>query len=225
MINNKKYLQTIFRHLDDWVSKNGNGKYYPDDYIEEKEEELMLVDNYGIQQNRKEIFSFVKTILKKKRDICLEIGIGHYGSTHFLFRHIFKKTISIELQKNRIFHFRDVLNKYYGKYCLDDKRSHFVYGQSSDPTSVIKIENFLKTKKVDLLFIDGSHNFKDVFTDWLIYKNFVRKNGIIAFHDCNNNVNSDGGVPKLINLIKKKENKKIKKIVYSKSMGIAYYFL
>ena len=62
MINNKKYLQTIFRHLDDWVSKNGNGKYYPDDYIEEKEEELMLVDNYGIQQNRKEIFSFVKTI-------------------------------------------------------------------------------------------------------------------------------------------------------------------
>ena len=139
MINNKKYLQTIFRHLDDWVSKNGNGKYYPDDYIEEKEEELILVDNYGIQQNRKEIFSFVKTVLKKKRDICLEIGIGHFGSTHFLFRHIFKKTISIELEKNRIFHFRDVLNKYYGKYCLDDKRSHFVYGQSSDPTSVIKI--------------------------------------------------------------------------------------
>ena len=53
----------------------------------------------------------------------------------------------------------------------------------------------------------------------------VNKNGIIAFHDCNNNVNGSGGVPQLIEYIKKKENIKFKKIVYSRVMGIAYYIV
>ena len=32
----------------------------------------------------------------KKIKNCLEIGLGAYGSTHFLWRLMFKKTISIE---------------------------------------------------------------------------------------------------------------------------------
>jgi predicted O-methyltransferase YrrM len=220
-------LINIYKSLDHWVSINANGKYYSDDFIEEKEENLIVDESYGIQQNRKEIFSFIKTLLKKKqRNICLEIGIGHVGSTHFLFRHLFKKTITIELDKNRVFDFRDRLTKYCNKYVLDDGKSHFVYGSSSDSLTILKIINFLKNKKIDLLFIDGSHIFKDVLTDWLIYKNFVANRGIIAFHDCNNRINNDGGVPKLINFIKKNDKKiKIRKIVYSKNMGIAYYFV
>jgi predicted O-methyltransferase YrrM len=220
-------LKSLYKLLDNWVSKNANGKYYSDDFIEEKEENLIVGDSYGIQQNRKEIFSFIKTVAKNKnKNICLEIGIGHAGSTHFIFRQLFKKTITIELDKNRVFDFRDRLTNYYGKYVLDDGKSHFIYGSSSDTQSVLKIVNFLKNKKIDLLFIDGSHYFKDVLTDWLIYKNFVSKGGLIAFHDCNNRINNDAGVPKLISYIKKNEKKiKMKKIIYSKNMGIAYYFV
>lgn len=218
-------LQNIFNSLDNWVSKCGNGKYIPDNFIDEKDENLIVGDSYGIQQSRKEIFAFTKEIIKRKRNICLEVGIGQAGSTHFLFRHIFKKTITIELEKNRVFDFRNKLNEYHKKYVLGDGKSHFVFGLSSDTSTVQKIVNFLKNKKVDLLFIDGSHVFKDVLTDWLIYKNFVNKGGMIAFHDCNNKVNGSGGVPKLIDYIKKKENIKFKKIVYSKVMGIAYYIV
>jgi hypothetical protein len=222
----KSFLSKVYLSLDDWVSKNGNGKYFSNDFITKEEDDLILNESYGIQQNRKEIFSFIKEITKiEKRNICLEIGLGHSGSTHFLFRHIFKKTITIELDKNRIFDFRDRLTKYYKRYVLDDGKSHFVYGASSDSNNVSKIVNFLKNKKVDLLFIDGSHYFKDVLVDWLIYKNLVNKNGIVAFHDCNSQVN-DAGVPKLIKFIKKNyKDIKIKKIVYSKNMGIAYYVL
>jgi len=38
-------------------------------------------------------------------------------------------------------------------------------------------------------------------------------------------VNGSGGVPQLIEYIKKKENIKFKKIVYSRVMGIAYYIV
>ena len=221
----KNFLKGIYKSLDDWVSKNANGKYISDNFVDKKDEDLIVGDSYGIQQSRNEIFAFIKEIIKKKKNICLEIGIGHAGSTHFLFRNIFKKTITIELEKSRVFDFRDRINNYYKKYVLGDGKSHFVFGLSSDPTTVLKIATFLKKKKLDLLFIDGSHNFKDVLTDWLIYKNFVNKNGIIAFHDCNNNVNGSGGVPQLIEYIKKKENIKFKKIVYSRVMGIAYYIV
>jgi hypothetical protein len=113
--------------------------------------------------------------------------------------------------------------KYHNKHVLSDGKSHFIYGSSSNPVCVNKVVNFLKKKKLDFLFIDGSHYFEDVLADWLIYKNFVSKNGIIAFHDCNNKINSNGGVPKLINFIKKNYRIKIKKIVFNKFMGIAYY--
>ena len=217
-------IKNIIKSLDKWVSTNGNGKYYPDNYIEKKEENLILEEFYGIQQNRKEILSLLKILLKKKqRKICLEIGIGHMGSTHFLFRHIFKKTITIELDKHRVFSFADRLTKFYKKHIISDGKSHFIYGSSSNPTSVSKVANFLKNEKLDFLFIDGSHYFQDVLTDWLIYKNFVSKNGIIAFHDCNNKINNNGGVPKLINFIKKNFKIKIKKIIFNKFMGIAYY--
>jgi hypothetical protein len=214
-INYKK----IFNLLDDWVSKNANGKYYPDNFIEEKEDELILGEGYGIQQNRREIVDFVKKI--KKKNICLEIGTGQVGSTHFLFRQIFKKTITIELDKERIFNFRDRLYNYYNKHVLSDKRSHFIFGSSSSTETIHKLVKFLKKKEIDLLFVDGSHYFKDVLADWLIYKNFVCKGGIIAFHDCNNHVNNYGGVPMLIDYLNKKI--RFKKIVHSKNMGIAYY--
>ena len=79
-------------------------------------------------------------------------------------------------------------------------------------------------EKLDLLFIDGDHRYKSVLCDWLLYKNFVAKKGIIAFHDCVGN--DDGfGVPRLLKKIKSFDSKiKLKKIVHSKNFGIAYYY-
>ena len=62
-------LKSLYKLLDNWVSKNANGKYYSDDFIEEKEENLIVGDSYGIQQNRKEIFSFIKTKYINKKTV------------------------------------------------------------------------------------------------------------------------------------------------------------
>lgn len=43
------------------------------------------------------------------------------------------------------------------------------------------VENYLPT--VDFLFIDGDHSLEGVKQDFEMYSPFVRKGGIIAFHD------------------------------------------
>ena len=38
-------------------------------------------------------------------------------------------------------------------------------------------------EKIDFLFIDASHDYKDVKLDYELYSPLVRNNGVIAFHD------------------------------------------
>ncbi len=38
---------------------------------------------------------------------------------------------------------------------------------------------------IDILFIDGDHSYKGVIRDYNLFSPFVRKNGLILFHDTN----------------------------------------
>jgi predicted O-methyltransferase YrrM len=211
--------------LDKWVSKVGTGRYQPRNYVDDIDNTFSLSENFGIQQVKTEIYQFIDILLKqKKAKNCLEIGLGSYGSTHFLWRLIFEKIITIEHQKYRIFRFTENMNKFHKKFVLNDLKSRFIFGLSHDAANVEKIDKMLDGEKLDLLFIDGDHNYKNVLCDWLLYKNFVEKNGIIAFHDCIANDDSYG-VPKLLKKINLFDNRiKLKKIIDSKNFGIAYYY-
>ena len=211
--------------LDKWVSRVGTGRYQPDNYVDDLDNSFSISENFGIQQVKTEIYKFIDVLLKQKKvKNCLEIGLGSYGSTHFLWRLMFEKTITIEHQKYRVFRFTENMNKFHNKFVLNDLKSRFIFGLSHDTSSVEKVDKLLNGEKLDLLFIDGDHTYKSVLCDWLLYKNFVAKGGIIAFHDCI--ANDDGyGVPKFLKKIKLFNSKiKLKKIVYSKNFGIAYYF-
>ena len=211
--------------LDRWVSKVGTERYIPRNYVDDIDNTFSLSENFGIQQVKTEIYQFIDILLKqKKAKNCLEIGLGSYGSTHFLWRLIFEKTITIEHQKDRIFRFTENMNKFHKKFVLNDLKSRFVFGLSNDATSVEKVDKILDGKKLNLLFIDGDHNYKNVLCDWLLYKNFVEKGGIIAFHDCIANDDSYG-VPKLLKKINLFDNRiKLNTIIDSKNFGIAYYY-
>ena len=219
-MNSKK----IKSNLDEWVSGLGTGRYQPSDYVDDIDNTFSITENFGIQQVKSEIYNFIDVVLKKKNlKNCLEIGLGAYGSTHFLWRLIYKNVITIEHQKNRVSNFTENMNNFYGKFVLNDLKSKFIFGLSHDTTSVEKLEKILNGKKLDLLFIDGDHNYKNVLCDWLLYKDFVAKGGIIAFHDIV--ANDDGwGVPKFLKKIKYFDKSvKLKKIIKSKNFGIGYY--
>tara|TARA_Y100000590_G_scaffold127688_1_gene145994 strand:- start:30073 stop:30750 length:678 start_codon:yes stop_codon:yes gene_type:complete len=221
----KKSSTEIKTILDKWVSSVGTRRFPPSNYVDNLDKSFSVTENFGIQQVRSEIHEFINVLLKQKKlNNCLEIGLGAYGGTHFLWRQIFKKTITMEHQKYRVFKFIENMNKFNKKFVFNDLKSSFIFGLSHDTSSIEKLDKLLNGKKLDLLFIDGDHAYKSVLGDWLIYKSFVNKNGIIAFHDCVAN-DDNFGVPKLLRKLKNFDSKiKLKKIIKSKNFGIAYYY-
>ena len=200
----------IIQELDKWVSDKGSVGYtegkdgYTINYSGTKPIE-------GIQQNRNEIKEFIEYLNDGYNNgTILEIGLGYYGSTHFLWRMIFDKVITIENQNNRIREFGLNIQKYYGKWVLDDGKSYFIHGNSND-----------------IIFIDALHSYESVLTDWLVYSPRVRKGGIVAFHDCEKRFPNRKGVAEFIDDLESGniDGKKyeMNKIVHSTEQGICWY--
>ena len=111
----------IKKTLDKWVSGVGTGRYQPGNLVDNFDKSFSITENFGIQQVKTEIYKFTDILLKQKKiKNCLEIGLGAYGSTHFLWRLMFKKTITIEHQKHRVHRFTVNMNKFHKKFVFND---------------------------------------------------------------------------------------------------------
>lgn len=225
-----KSIASIMQQLDAWVQRCGSGRYVPSDYVSTADKDFSLVEDYGIQQVRQEIESFADLLLTRKRlSRALEIGLGYFGSTHFLWRLLFDHVSSIECQKDRVFLFRENCRKHFGKHVLDDGRSSFFFGLSSTPSTLRNVRDHLRSGGgggLDLLFIDGDHRYEAVLVDWLLYSNLVEPGGIIAFHDAVAGISGEG-VPKLLGQLSEGTidgvKRELQRIVFSRDCGIAYY--
>lgn len=216
----------VISELDQWVARQGNGQYSPSDF--KPINELALYPDYGIQQERSELLDFINEIIKRGlSEKILEIGLGRYGSTHFLWRLLFKQVITIERLPERCLAFARNYSAFYnGVWPTSDDHSAFIIGSSTDPASVRKAHN-ATARQLDLLFIDGDHSYQGVLCDWLLYHNLVRKGGIVAFHDSATNSPNQSEVP---DFLKKLEaggidgkNYSLNYISHSRHFGIAFY--
>jgi len=215
----------IMQQLDKWVSSHGSGKYADEDW-----EPLMnyeIPEDTGIQQVRKEIEEFISFLISKKlSESVLEIGLGYFGSTHFLWRLIFNHVITIEKSHERIRTFGENSRKFYREWVLDDVKSSFLIGMSNDITTVRKAYDHLQDG-INLLFLDGDHRYESVLTDWLLYSPLVKSGGVVAFHDCAVNIEGSYGVPQFLEKLSEGQingkNYNLQRIVCSKNLGIAFY--
>ena len=127
-----KNINEIKNELDKWVKDKGELPYVNDSdvirpYIPTTLDNFKLSPTNGIQQNKDEILQFVNLLLGlSDNKIALEIGLGFYGSTHFLWRHIFDKVLTIECDWNRIREFGRNTFDYYGEWVLKEK-SYFIH--------------------------------------------------------------------------------------------------
>lgn len=60
-----------------------------------------------------------------------------------------------------------------------------IKGNSQAETTLEKVKIELGERRVDLLFIDGDHEFAGVESDFLLYSSLVRSGGFIVFDDVN----------------------------------------
>lgn len=137
-------------------------------------------------QIRNELLKFLNLLKSHKPKYILEIGTAS-GGTLFLFSRIASKDaviISVDLPGGK--HgggYPSWKIPLYEAFVLSGQKIHLIRANSHYKSTLNKVINILKDKKLDLLFIDGDHSYEGVKKDFEMYNALVNDNGIIAFHD------------------------------------------
>lgn len=135
-------------------------------------------------QHDDELLWLIEKVEKLNPEIILEIGIGPGTSFTFwneilredgLLIGIDKAPSAIQLQEKRL-KLREPIYTYVPK-----KRNNYklILGDSVAPKTVQQVKDVLKGRQIDFIFDDSSYHQKDRE----IYSPFLKKGGIMAFHD------------------------------------------
>jgi len=127
---------------------------------------------------------FVK---KREPKVIVEIGTKK-GGTFFMWARFFSPSHLISIDLPGGIHGGGFSKRKipFMKYFLSDKKSSkvsIILGDSHQKETFNRLEKILNGNKIDFLFIDGDHTYEGVKCDYEMYRNLVKKKGVIAFHD------------------------------------------
>src|SRR5206468_3782620 len=106
----------IMSRMDEWVKSRGNGMWVPP--------EAPPGYTTPIQQVKAEVAELVEALLAlSPRAKCLEIGLGEYGGTHVLWRHLFDEVHCVEINPLFVSSFVLREGKLGSKFFVDDSLS------------------------------------------------------------------------------------------------------
>jgi len=132
-------------------------------------------------QLKLEVEALLRIIEKAKPSVVLEVGTAA-GGTLFLFSRIADpKAVIISLDLPAGYPVWRI--PLYKAFATSKQHIYLVRGDSHDPATLERVKMILSGKNIDFLFIDGDHSYEGVRKDFEIYSQFVRKRGLIAFHD------------------------------------------
>tara|TARA_R110002020_G_scaffold111441_1_gene257100 strand:+ start:4312 stop:4971 length:660 start_codon:yes stop_codon:yes gene_type:complete len=153
------------------------------------------------QQVRKELIEFLELLEENGVKNMLQIGLGHWASTHFILSLLLDHMTTIEYDEGFI-------ERYLPEMDIDMET--IIHGDSTIVHKDIKAG-------YDAVFIDGNHSYEYVKKDLENYWPKVRSGGIVALHD----VNFEGeryGSPRVL----RESGLDWKFISHSAEVGIAY---
>jgi cephalosporin hydroxylase len=154
----------------------------------------LLVDgafDLGLQQIREEVLALASFVAGLQPRNVMEIGSAS-GGTFYLWCKIAAaggKKISVDLpggvyggEPNADPVVRARRDEMMGSWAPG---VYLVAGDSHQPETRAQVHSILGDEKLDFLFIDGDHTYEGVRADYFMYRDLVRSNGYIAFHDIN----------------------------------------
>lgn len=132
---------------------------------------------FGAHQIESEIVSLLEWAARAEPRTVCEIGTAMGGTTFLLGQALptVKHLIGLDLfvrRRQRLQYFSH-----------PGRELAFFEGSSFAPATVNAVMTHLGGRKLDILFIDGDHNFTGVASDFARYRHAVRDGGIIVFHD------------------------------------------
>lgn len=135
-------------------------------------------------QMRSEIIGLSKIVESLKPKIIVEIGVAR-GGTLFLWARLAAKDariVGINLPQDG-WAYRRWKESFYQSFAAEGQTINLLSGNSQTQAMADELRRTLKGREIDFLFIDADHSYEGVKKDYLLYSPFVRKGGVIAFHD------------------------------------------
>ena len=153
------------------------------------------------QQVRAELMDFLNLLMENDVENVLQIGLGHWGSTHFILSLLVDHITTVEYDE-------EFINRYQPE--MDMSFETVLHGDSTVICDEID-------QQFDVVFIDGNHSYEYVKKDLENYYPKVKDGGIVALHDAN----FEGeryGTPRVL----RESSYNWNFISHSKEVGIAY---
>lgn len=178
---------------------------YEDLYID-PEVDILNSNPQVIQQVERELYEFLELLLNNDVKSILQIGLGHFASTHFVLSLLMDSICTIEYDDLHVKRYSEEIN---------NKKETVLCG---DSTSEGIIKQAQELGPFDCVFIDGNHSYEYVKLDLENYAPLVKTGGIVALHDAN--FEGDRyGTPRVM----RESSYNWKKISHSNEVGIAYF--
>jgi len=139
-----------------------------------------------LKQNMLELLGLVNLMQEHKLEHVCEIGTFK-GGTLYIWCQLAApdaRIISIDLPGGQFgggYNERSI--PFFQSFCQPGQTLHCLRGSSHDMAIRSEFEKRVGDALLDFLFIDGDHSYLGVKQDFEFYAQFVRKGGMIGFHD------------------------------------------
>lgn len=178
--------------------------------LEQTAHELFAGMPFPITQKEKEIVTLLGRLESLKPETLCEIGAAGGGSLFLFCRAASSKARILSLD----IAYTPVKMKTFKCFASDRQKITCLKADSHDLTAIDKARKWLNGGAFDFLFIDGDHTFESVRRDYDYYAPFVRRGGLIAFHDIAEDARGrTGGVPALWKILKSEHPESFTEIV------------
>lgn len=137
-------------------------------------------------QNRYELTAFLRRVQQLDPKVIVEIGTARGGMLYCFCQVVSNNAmlISIDLPgAPNCGGQTETERELFASFGRPAQRIDFIPADSHRYSTREKLEQLLCGQGIDLLFIDGDHSYGGCYSDFLMYKDLVHRDGIIAFHD------------------------------------------
>jgi predicted O-methyltransferase YrrM len=130
-------------------------------------------------QKQSEILRLLKIVRSRRPGAICEIGAAGCGTTFLLAREAANDATIVTLDLAFTASRRAALSC----FALAEQKLFCLQEDSHHPVTVRRLTDCLEGKELDLLYLDGDHSYEGIKADFELYSPFVKRGGMIVFHD------------------------------------------
>lgn len=137
-----------------------------------------IYSSISMEQERKSIKNLARTVNKQNPRTILEIGSNKGGSFYLWCRYIGNAELLVSLDLSIPGRRGEFFQQFSKK-----KNIKYIEGDSQNEQTYYLVKDSLDGRHLDFIYIDASHKYKNVKSDFERYRKLIKGDGIVGFHD------------------------------------------